>query len=79
MSAVNFGPPASIAASDGRDKGYETFLITYSPRAASCSRATAAGVTVGADIVKKLNARLGGTVKIRDEEVRRSSASWTRR
>jgi putative ABC transport system permease protein len=67
MSMVNFGPPASISASDGREKGFETFVVTYSAGRELLPSEHGA-VTVGTDIVKKLNAQVGSTVKIRDKK-----------
>jgi putative ABC transport system permease protein len=63
---VSFGPPPSIVGSDGRGDSYETFKITYSEGRAL--RPTENGkVAVGADLVKKLDAKVGETVKIRGE------------
>jgi len=63
---VSFGPPASIAGSDGKGDAYETFKIDYvSGRAL---RPTERGkVAIGSDLVKKLDARVGESVKIRDK------------
>jgi putative ABC transport system permease protein len=63
---VSFGPPASIAGSDGRGNGYETFKLTYAEGRAL--RPTENGkVALGSDLVKKLGAKVGGTVKVRDK------------
>lgn len=66
LSGVNFGSPPSYNASDGRERGYETFQITYS-QGREITNADVGKVAIGADIVKKLDATLGGTVKIRDK------------
>jgi putative ABC transport system permease protein len=67
LSAVNFGPPASINADDGRSEGYESFVLT-----AAQGRKLAAGdhdvVAIGSDLVKKLNATVGSTIKIRKKK-----------
>jgi putative ABC transport system permease protein len=67
QGSVSMGMPAMIAASDGRSQGYETFKIRYSE-----GREVKAGetgkVTVGADLVKKLNAKVGRTITIRGEK-----------
>jgi putative ABC transport system permease protein len=67
LGAVSFGPPPAIVGSDFKDEGYESFVITY-----SSGRALRAGedgkVVVGADLVKKLDAKVGGTVSLKDRE-----------
>ncbi len=64
--SVSFGPPPSVSGSDGRGDPYETFKITYS--AGRALRPTEDGkVTVGADLVKKLGAEVGGTIDVRGE------------
>lgn len=68
LSGVNFGPPPAINAEDINiaDK-YETFKITYSDGRAL--KASDRGkVVIGADLVNKLNAKVGNTVKIRNKE-----------
>jgi putative ABC transport system permease protein len=66
MSAVNFGPPPSVSGDDFRSKGLETFLVTYA-KGREMGSADRGKVVVGADLVDKLEAELGGRVKIRDE------------
>jgi len=65
-TSVSMGVPPMIMATDLRSHGYETFVMTYSQ-----GRELRAGdrgvVTVGVDMAKKLNAKLGGTVRIRGE------------
>jgi len=61
---VSFGPLPSVTGSDGKGDPYETFKITYS--AGRALRPTENGkVVVGSDLVKKLDAKVGGTVLIR--------------
>ncbi|MBI2589109.1 ABC transporter permease [Candidatus Saccharibacteria bacterium] len=67
FDAVSFGPPASISGFEiGVAARYETFKITYSD-----GRALRDGedgkVTIGSDLVKKLNAKVGGKVKVRGQ------------
>jgi putative ABC transport system permease protein len=63
---VSFGPPASIVGSDGKGDNYETFKLTYSEGRALKPWENGK-VTVGSDVVRKLDAKVGGTVKIRDK------------
>jgi len=66
-SSVNFGTIPSFGASDGRERGYETFVVTYG-QGRELTNADNGKVTVGADLVKKLDAAVGGTVTIRDKK-----------
>jgi len=64
-STVNMGPPPSIVGVDGRSRGYESFKITY--KAGREIRATDRGkAVVGADLVSKLHAKVGGDITVRD-------------
>jgi putative ABC transport system permease protein len=69
VGSVNFGPPASIYGEDGRGDPYESFKVAYAegrgPRAGESKVAA-----VGADLVSSLDAAVGGTVEIRDEDYR---------
>jgi putative ABC transport system permease protein len=67
QSSVNFGTIPTFGASDGRERGYETFVVTYS-QGRELTNADNGKVTIGADLVKKLDATLGGTVEIRDKK-----------
>jgi len=67
FDAVSFGPPASIAGSDMKGEEFETFEITYQEGRA-LTTADKGKVVVGADLVKKLNAQVGGQVTIRDKK-----------
>lgn len=66
---VSMGSVPTIAASDGRSLGYESFPIRL-----AAGRELKPGdskvCVVGADLVTKLGAVLGGTVEIRDEKYR---------
>jgi len=65
--AVSFGPPAMIIGSDFKGRDYESFKVSY-----AVGRAVEADdrgkVVVGADLVKKLGAKVGGTVKLRGKQ-----------
>lgn len=67
LTMVSFGPPASLAADDGRGRGYETFTVKYAEGRAVRNGENGVAV-IGSDLVSKLNAKLGGTVKIRDKD-----------
>ena len=63
---VSFGTVPSVSGSDQKGNPYETFKITYTSGRAL--RPTENGkVVVGSDLVKKLDAKVGGLVKIRDK------------
>ncbi|HEX9092979.1 MAG TPA: ABC transporter permease [Coriobacteriia bacterium] len=66
---VSMGSVPAISASDGRERGYETFPIKM-----AAGRDLMAGdrkvCVVGSDLVSKLDARVGGLVEIRDEPYR---------
>lgn len=67
QSAVSMGTPPMIAASDGRSEGYETWKTNYS--AGRDVKAFETGkCVVGADMVSKLNAKMGKNIKIRGEQ-----------
>lgn len=64
---VSMGSVPSIASSDGRDRGYDTFPVRL-----AAGRDLMAGdqgvCVVGSDLVSKLGAVVGRTVDIRDEK-----------
>jgi putative ABC transport system permease protein len=66
-STVNLGTVASIGATDGRETGYEAFIVTYG-QGRELTNQDFGRVTVGADLVKKLGASVGGLVTIRDKK-----------
>lgn len=65
-ASVNMGIPPMIGGIDGRGKAFESFKITFAE-----GRDIKAGengvAVVGADMVKKLNAKVGGNIKLRGE------------
>jgi putative ABC transport system permease protein len=65
-AGISFGMPSLLGGSDLAGQDYESFKITYSE-----GRALEPGeggkVVVGSDLVKKLNARIGGYFTIRGE------------
>ncbi len=65
--AVSFGPPPSISATEFNSQKYETFKITFSS-GRDLRQGDTGKVTVGADLVKKLNASVGGKVHIRGKD-----------
>lgn len=66
-SSASFGMPAMIAGSDLRGQELESFKVTYSEGRALTS-ADQGSVVVGSDLVKKLSARVGGSVTVRGEQ-----------
>ena len=66
-TTMSFGMPPMFGGSDMAGDEYESFQMTYAagraltPEDAGC-------VVVGSDLVKKLGAKVGGTVTIRGEE-----------
>ena len=62
----SLGPPAAIVATDFNSTAYETYKITYNGRA--LKPGDDGKVTVGTDLVKKLGARVGGTIKVRGKD-----------
>ena len=66
FDAVSLGPPAGIVATDFNSTEFETFKITYSGRA--IRPGDDGNVAVGSDLVKKLSAAIGGTVKVRGKD-----------
>ena len=63
---ASFGPPPLVGGADWRGLGYESFQIKYGQGRAVQPGETGV-VAVGSDLVKELNARLGGNVTIRGE------------
>jgi putative ABC transport system permease protein len=66
LQTVNFGTPSTIQAEDGRGKGFESFVINYA-EGRELKNTDVGKVTVGSDLVAKLNAHVGGHVEIKDE------------
>jgi putative ABC transport system permease protein len=67
MDAVSFGPPPSISASDFNAQKYETFEITFSD-GRDLQPGDEGKVIVGSDLVKKLDAKVGGKVNIKGKD-----------
>lgn len=67
QTSVSMGVPPLAVGADNRGKGYETFKIYYT-EGREVKTGETGKVTVGADLVKKLNAKVGKTIKIRGEE-----------
>lgn len=65
-NSVSFGPPPSIIGSDSKGDAYESFKISYSDGRALRPDETGK-VVVGTDLVKKLGAKVGGTVLVRGQ------------
>ncbi len=62
--SASFGVPAMISASDLRGRNLESFKLTYS-QGRELSPDDQGKAVVGADLVQKLNARVGGFIKVR--------------
>jgi putative ABC transport system permease protein len=67
LDSVSFGPPASITGDDLKGRSYESFKITF--QSGRDIQADDHGkAVVGSDLVKKLGAKIGGKVTVRDKE-----------
>lgn len=66
MPTVSMGNIPTIQAEDGRARGYETFVVRYA-EGRELRNSDVGKVVVGSDMVKQLNASIGGHVKIRGE------------
>lgn len=67
FDAVSFGPPASITGEQLENRDLESFKITYSS-GRQLEEGDEGKVVIGADLVKKLDAKVGANVKIRDKD-----------
>ena len=67
MDSINFGMPAIISGSDNKGVEYETFEMEIAKGRMIESKDNGK-VIVGADLVDKLEAEVGGTVKIKDKD-----------
>lgn len=67
FDAISFGPPASINGEELNNRDLESYKITFSS-GRQLEEGDSGKVVVGADLVKKLNAKVGGTVKVRDKD-----------
>jgi putative ABC transport system permease protein len=66
-ASMSFGMPAILAGSDQRGLGYESFKITFS-EGRDLNVGETGAVVVGSDLVKKLNAKVGEYVTVRDKQ-----------
>ena len=66
IPTVSMGNIPTIQAEDGRARGYETFVVRYA-EGRELRNSDVGKVVVGSDMVKQLNASVGGHVKIRGE------------
>ena len=66
IPTVSLGNISTISAEDGRARGYERFIVSYA-EGRELKNSDVGKVVVGSDIVKKLNAAVGGHVEIRDD------------
>ena len=66
-SGMSFGMPPMIGGSDMRGDSLESFKVTYA-QGRALTAADVGSVVVGSDLVKKLSAKVGGTVTVRDEQ-----------
>lgn len=67
-SAVSMGPPPMIIGSDNRGEKFESFKISYAEGRAVRSGEENAAV-VGADLVEKLNAKVGEYITVRGQKL----------
>ena len=65
-SSMSFGMPAMIAGSDMRGQELESFKISYA-QGRALRPDDGGSVVVGSDLVKKLSAKVGGSVTVRGE------------
>jgi len=66
-SAVSFGPPPGIIASDLKGEAYETFDVSYSS-GRGLKASDQGKAVVGSDLVEKLNAKVGKNITIRGKD-----------
>lgn len=64
--SVSMGIPPMIGGIDGRGNGYESFEITFA-EGRDIKPGENGVAVVGADMVKKLDAKVGGNIKLRGE------------
>ena len=67
LSAVNFGPPASIVSAEPGSEKYESFKL-YISKGRDLVPTDDHKVVIGSDLVKKLDAKVGKIIKLRDED-----------
>jgi putative ABC transport system permease protein len=64
---ASFGPPASISGEELKNRALEHFKITYSS-GRQIEENDNGKVVIGSDLVKKLHAKVGGSVKVRGKD-----------
>jgi putative ABC transport system permease protein len=67
LSAVSFGPPASIVGMEPGSESYESFKLVIS-KGRDLKPEDRGKVVLGSDLVKKLNAKVGQNVKLRGKD-----------
>lgn len=67
IGAVSMGPPAQISGSDLRGQGHESFKVTFAD-GRDLKPGDRNKVVVGADLVERLNAKVGKNITIRDKK-----------
>jgi len=67
LASVNFGPPAAVVATEPGSSQYESFKLTLS-KGRELTATDDHKVVIGSDLVKKLDAKVGKNIKIRDED-----------
>lgn len=67
IGAVSFGPPASIVASELNANQYESFKINISD-GRDLKEGDVGKAVIGADLVKKLDAKVGSTVTLKGDK-----------
>jgi len=67
LDSVNFGPPASIVGEESGAEQFESFKL-YISKGRKLNPEDRGKVVIGADLVKKLDAKVGSKVKLRDKE-----------
>lgn len=63
---ASFGPPASIIGEELKNRSLESFKISYS-QGRQIDESDQGKVVIGADLVKKLKAKVGGNVSVRNQ------------
>jgi putative ABC transport system permease protein len=67
LTAVSFGPPASIVSEEPGGSKYESFKLNIS-RGRDLTKDDRQKAVIGSDLVKKLDAEVGKQIKLRDEK-----------
>ncbi|MDO8964319.1 MAG: ABC transporter permease [Coriobacteriia bacterium] len=67
QSSISFGSPGSYQATDGRERGYESYVVNVA-EGRDIQPTDSGKVVIGADLVKKYDAQIGSTIEIRDKK-----------